>query len=318
MWTMIATWCMALEGIQQGSETLKKGGSASDAVEIAARAVEDNPWFKSVGFGGLPNEEMDVELDAGFMDGTTLGVGAVASIHDFANPISIARKLTNLETNCVLAGYGAERYASKEGFERKNMLTPRAKKLYFEKIEETRQTQNPYMGHDTVGVSAIDNNGHIAAGTTTSGLFLKKPGRVGDSPIVGSGFYADSEVGSANATGLGEDLMKGCVSYEIVRRMRDGETPQEACEHTVAELDERLKRCRGRSGDLSVIAIDKNGNWGAATNINGFSFVVASENTEPVVYTANYENGHTVFQPASKEWMAEYTRTHSAQVEETD
>ena len=312
MYRIIATWCMAKGGVEQACEMLKQNGNACDAVEMAAKAVEDNPWLRSVGYGGLPNSEMDVELVAGFMNGTTMGVGAVAGIHDFANPISIAKRLSNETTNCILAAEGAERFASHEGFERKNMLTERAKKQYWEKIEETKMTQNPYKGHDTVGVSVLDDQGNIAAGTTTSGLFLKRPGRIGDSPIIGSGFYADSEVGSANATGLGEDLMKGCISYEIVRRMKDGETPQEACDHAVKELNDKLKRSRGEVSDLSVVAIDKNGNFGAATNIDGFSFVTASNTQEPIVYVTSCRDGHTSYREADEQWLRTYAITHSA------
>lgn len=316
MWTIAATWRMALEGVTEAGKNLDQSGHASDAVELAAKAVEDNQWYKSVGYGGLPNEEMDVELDAGFMDGDTMDIGAVAGIHDFANPISIAHRLSHEDTNCILAAQGAERFASHEGFERKNMLTERAKRLYHEKVEESHTTQNPYKGHDTVGIVAVDQQGSIAAGTSTSGLFLKRPGRIGDSPIVGSGFYADSTVGAACATGLGEDLMKGCISYEIVRRMKNGESVQEACDHAVSELNQKLIQCRGKAGDLSVVAVDKAGNFGAATNIDGFSFVAAREGEEPVVYVTHAENGHTSYEKASEEWLAEYMSTHSAQVDQ--
>lgn len=318
MWTMIATWRMALEGVEKGSEMLAHGSNAEDAVEAAVRMVEDNPWYKSVGYGGLPNQEMDVELDSGFMNGSTMAIGAVAGIHDFANPISIARRLSKEDTNCIMAAEGAERFASHEGFERKNMLTERAKKLYRQKMQENAETQNPYKGHDTVGIAALDTQGNIVAGTSTSGLFLKRPGRIGDSPIVGSGFYADSQVGAASATGLGEDLMKGCISYEIVRRMQDGEAVQDACEHAVSQLHDKLVKCRGKAGDLSVIAVDKNGNFGAATNIDGFSFVVQRESEDAVVYVTSVKDGHTVYEKASEEWLKKYMSTHSAEVEKNE
>lgn len=315
-WTMVATWRMALEGVTEAGKQLNQKGNAFDAVEVAAKAVEDNQWYKSVGYGGLPNEEMDVELDAGFMNGDTMDIGAVAGIHDFVNPISIARRLSHEETNCVLAAQGADRFASHEGFERKNMLTPRAKRLYLEKVQEPHTTQNPYKGHDTVGIVAVDQKGSIAAGTSTSGLFLKRPGRVGDSPIVGSGFYADSSAGAASATGLGEDLMKGCISYEIVRRMKEGQSAQEACDQAVVELNQKLISCRGKAGDISVIAVSKNGDFGAATNIDGFSFVAAKEGEEPIVYVTHVENCHTTYEKASEKWLANYMSTHSAQVEQ--
>ena len=130
MWGIIATWRMAYEGIEKASEMLREGKDAGDAIETAVREVEDFPYYKSVGYGGLPNEEMEVELDAAYMDGDTLDIGAVAAIRDFANPVSIARRLSKEPVNNLLVGEGAEKYAHKEGFERKNMLTDRAKIHY--------------------------------------------------------------------------------------------------------------------------------------------------------------------------------------------
>lgn len=285
MWGIIATWRMALEGIEKASEILKKSGDAGDAIEIAIREVEDFPYYKSVGYGGLPNEDMEVELDAAFMDGDTLDIGAVAAIKDFANPISIARRLSKEKVNNLLVGSGAEKYAHKEGFERKNMLTKRAKIHYYNRIDEIKEQQiKPYSGHDTVGMVCLDLHGKMTSATSTSGLFMKKAGRVGDSPISGSGFYVDSKVGGASATGLGEDVMKGCLAYEIVRLMKDGIHPQEACETAVNMFDLELKQRRGQAGDMSLIAMNNKGQWGVATNIENFSFVVATATEKATVY----------------------------------
>lgn len=304
MWGMIATWRMAVEGITKGSEMLKNHGNAGDAIETAIREVEDFPYYKSVGYGGLPNEEMEVELDAAFMDGDTLDIGAVAAIRDFANPVSIARRLSHEKVNSLLVAEGAEKFAHKEGFERKNMLTDRAKAHYRKRVKEMTQTLKPYSGHDTVGMVCLDEQGKMTAATSTSGLFMKKKGRVGDSPIAGSGFYADSKIGGASATGLGEDLMKGCISYEIVRLMGEGLHPQEACEQAVNRLERELRERRGEAGDLSLIAMNNQGHWGVATNIEGFSFAVATESQEPTVYLVNRQpDGHCTFEVASQEWM---------------
>lgn len=313
-WAMIATWRMAVEGITEASEDLKNGGFAGDAIEKAIKAVEDFPYYKSVGYGGLPNEHCEVELDAAYMDGDTLSIGAVAGIKDYSNPISIARKLSEERFNCFLVGAGAEDYAHKEGFERKNMLTDRAKQHYKKKVKETLEKGlSPYDGHDTVGMIAVDKEGKMVAGTSTSGLFMKRKGRVGDSPVSGSGFYCDSEVGGASATGLGEDLMKGCISYEIVRLMKEGMHPQEACDKAVQDLNDKLTRKRGKSGDLSLVALNNKGEWGVATNIVGFSFSVVSEDEEPTVYVCNkQENGKTTYEKASEEWLQAYLdRIHS-------
>lgn len=313
MWGMIATWRMAVEGITEGSHILKNNGSAGDAIEVAIRAVEDFEYYKSVGYGGLPNEEMEVELDAAYMDGDTLDIGAVAAIKDFANPVSIARRLSKEKVNNVLVAEGAEKFAHKEGFERKNMLTDRAKIHYRNRVKEVREQEiKPYAGHDTVGMVCLDVHGKMTAATSTSGLFMKKKGRVGDSPISGSGFYVDSQVGGASATGLGEDLMKGCISYEIVRLMKEGMHPQDACEKAVNELDAKLKERRGQAGDLSLIAMNHKGEWGVATNIEGFSFTVVTEKEEPTVYLTKNVDGHCIHEVASQEWLDQYMKTRMA------
>lgn len=154
MWGMIATWSMAADGVAKGAELLKSGKNAGDATETAIRKVEDFPYYKSVGYGGLPNEEMEVELDAAYMDGDTLSIGAVAAIKDYANPVSIARRLSRETVNNLLVGEGAEKFAGKEGFERKNMLTDQAKERYYKRVQEIREKElKPYSGHDTVGVA---------------------------------------------------------------------------------------------------------------------------------------------------------------------
>lgn len=313
MWGIIATWRMAVEGISKAGVMLENGKCAGDAIETAIKEVEDFPFYKSVGFGGLPNEEMEVELDAAFMDGTTFDIGAVAAIKDFANPISIARRLSTEKVNNLLVGEGAEKFAHKEGFERKNMLTDRAKIHYKNRVKEVAELEiKPYSGHDTVGMVCLDNAEHMCAATSTSGLFMKKKGRVGDSPISGSGFYVDSKVGGASATGLGEDLMKGCISYEIVRLMKEGKRPQEACEIAVEQLDKELKERRGNAGDLSLIAMNNKGEWGVATNIEGFSFAVATAMQKPIVYLTKHIDGKCIHEEATQEWLDNYMQTRMA------
>ncbi len=316
MWGIIATWRMALEGITNGEKILRNGGSAGDALETAIKEVEDFPYYKSVGYGGLPNEEMEVELDAAFMDGDTMDVGCVAAIKDFKNPISIARRLSKEKVNSMLVGSGAEKFAHKEGFERMNMLSDRAKIHYENKVKELREFDlKPYDGHDTVGMVALDSYGKMVAGTSTSGLFMKKAGRVGDSPIAGSGFYVDSKVGGATATGLGEDLMKCCISYEIVRLMDSGMTPQEACDKAVKYYHEKLKERRGQAGDMSLVAMNNKGEWGVATNIEGFSFAVATMTEPPKVYLTKHIDGKSVHEIASKEWLDNYMKTRMSPLE---
>ncbi|WIV13354.1 N(4)-(beta-N-acetylglucosaminyl)-L-asparaginase [Proteiniborus sp. MB09-C3] len=297
-WGIIATWEMALEGVKHASYMLEKGLSAADSMEEAIKMVEDNPLYTSVGYGGLPNEKCEVELDAAFMDGNTLSVGAICGIKDFKNPISVARKLNEERFNIFLVGIGAEEYAQEKGFERKNMLTEESKKAWEKRVAEMKDKNlSPYDGHDTVGMVCIDKNENLVTGTSTSGLFMKRKGRVGDSPIPGSGFYADSEIGGATATGLGEDIMKGCMSYEVVRLMKEGLHPQKAAEKVVHEFSEKLEKRRGKAGAISIACMNKNGEWGVGTNVE-FTFVVATDKERPKVYIANRDGNKTAFQEA--------------------
>ncbi|MGL5279449.1 MAG: N(4)-(beta-N-acetylglucosaminyl)-L-asparaginase [Cetobacterium sp.] len=306
-WGMIATWRMASEGVTLGSEMLKNGGKCQDALEEAVKFVEDYPFYKSVGYGGLPNEECEVELDAAFMDGKTLSIGAVASIKDFKNPISIARKLSADRYNIFLVGAGAESYAHKNGFVRQNMLTERAKKTWELRVKEIQEKNlSPYDGHDTVCMIALDKDEDMAVATSTSGLFMKKKGRVGDSPVSGSGFYVDNEIGGAAATGLGEDIMKGCLSYEVVQRMKKGEHPMEAAQKAVDEFSETLRKRRGKAGEISIVAMNNKGEWGIGTNVE-FTFCVGTETEKPQVYISTpQENGEIKIEIASEEYMRAY------------
>ncbi len=307
-WGIIGTWRMALEGIMEAQSLLKDGKSSIDAIEIAVKMVEDCQEYRSVGYGGLPNEECEVELDAAFMDGDTFSIGAIGGIKDFKNPISIARRLMDERYNIFLVGQGAEKYAHRMGFERMNMLTEYSKGEWERKKSENKiDNLNSYDGHDTVGIVGLDRNGKMAVATSTSGLFMKRPGRIGDSPISGSGFYADSDIGGASATGLGEDIMKGCISYEIVRLMGEGLHPQDAAEKAVNNLNKKLIDRRGEAGDISVVCMNNKGQWGVATNTQKFSFVVATETEEPTVYIASFSNDRTTYVKATQEWINTHT-----------
>ncbi|MDO5089075.1 MAG: N(4)-(beta-N-acetylglucosaminyl)-L-asparaginase [Leptotrichiaceae bacterium] len=317
MWGIIATWCMAREGLEKAVRMLKNKEKAGEALETAIRDVEDFPYYKSVGYGGLPNEEMEVELDAAYMDGSNFDFGAVCAIKDFANPVSVAKKLSKLNENSMLVSTGAEAYAHREGFERKNMLTDRAKIHYKNRVKDIADYNlKPYSGHDTVGMVCLDMYGNIVSGTSTSGLFMKRKGRVGDSPIIGSGLYADSEIGGASATGLGEDIMKGIISYEIVRLMEAGADPQTACDKAVNKFEKKMLKKRGKIGDISVIAMNSKGEWGVATNIDNFSFVAANEISDVKIYRAKRINGKTIYEFASEEWIEEYMKKRTEPLEE--
>lgn len=223
---MIATWRMAYESVLHQWESLQQGKDAGEVCEAAIQEVENFANFISVGYGGLPNEEGVVQLDAGYMDGTTFETGAVAGMEGIKNPISVARKLSRERFNSMRISNGAKKYALENGFEESELLTDKAREMWEKRKEQVAAKEMvPYDGHDTVGMVVLDQQQHMVAGTSSSGLFMKKDGRVGDSPLPGSGFYADSDIGGAAATGLGEDLMKGVLSYEAVRKMEEGCSP---------------------------------------------------------------------------------------------
>ena len=214
-------------------------------------------------------------LDAGWMDGQTLRIGGVMAAENLRNPIRAARLLCGRETNCLLAGRGAEQFALNAGLPLRDMRTQSSQARWREAMQSLADEEplTAYRGHDTVCVIGLDAQGRMVAGTSTSGLFLKEPGRVGDSPIVGSGFYCDARYGAAAATGLGEDVMRGCLSYEIVSLMRRGADAQSACEEALRGLADRKRALGEDAGSISLIALSAQGGFGASTTLDVFPFV---------------------------------------------
>ena len=316
-WAAISTWSMSYDGLVKAGDMLKQGADAGDAVENLIKEVESYPLYKSVGYGGLPNENGVVQMDAAFMNGDTLSQGSVAAIENVKHAVSVARKLSLNKTNSFLVGEGATKFAMKNGFEMTNMLTERAKAIWQEKVKEQAQPGlHPYDGHDTVGAITLDQNNSMAAATSTSGLFMKKEGRIGDSPLSGSGFYADSNIGAAAATGLGEDIMKGCLSYEIVRKMSEGMSPQQACDAALYPFCHNLKHRYGQVGEISLIALNNKGEWGVATNVE-FPFCVACNDQDAKILMANPgKNNKTQIEPISQTWLDNYQKEINAPVGE--
>ena len=235
MWSTISTWPFSLQAVKKAAEILENGGNAVDAAEAGIRLVESDPTVDSVARGGWLNANGELELDAAFMNGDTLRVGAVAAVKGFEHPVTIARAVMEKSRHNILVGKGAEEFADKMGIERadeERMILPAARKLYEENIAKINEE---IKGHDTIGLIALDENGTIVCATSTSGASMKTPGRVGDSPIIGSGFYAQSGVGAAVATGLGEDIMRTCCCFRVVSLMEAGLTPQEAVEKAIAD-----------------------------------------------------------------------------------
>jgi isoaspartyl peptidase/L-asparaginase-like protein (Ntn-hydrolase superfamily) len=275
---VIATWEFACAGTKEAANILADHGSCLDAVEHVAKTVEADPDVESVGLGGFPNAEGVVELDAAIMRGNDLGFGAVAGIRHFLHPISIARKILSDTPYCMLVGMGAEQFAAQHGFQTGELLT---KKRRQEWQEHKRQRTGADRGHDTISVIALDLDGGMACGTSSSGLKMKHPGRVGDSPIIGAGLYADNDVGAAVATGVGEDIMKCCPCFYAVDLMRQGRVPQQAAETAVIHAHTRLARTQQRVGNIALLCADNRGVYGAAANHAGFGYCVASSTAQP-------------------------------------
>ncbi len=302
MIALIGTWRMCLEGAREGFSVLQAGGSAGDAVERAVIRVEDCPEISSVGYGGLPDRSGRVLLDAAYMDGCTLRVGGIMSAENIRNPISLARKLCGRNTDCVLAGWGAEQAAVSLGLPLRDMRTEASMRKWREAVAAQSPGTPAGQGHDTVCVLALDERGGMVAGASTSGLVMKEPGRVGDSPLIGSGFYCDARYGAAAATGLGEDIMRGCLSYETVSLMRRGASPSEACREALAGLAERKRSLGEDRGSISLIALDPRGNYGAATTLPVFPFA-AGHGEAVSLYTVSADDSRV--KPVTAEEIAD-------------
>lgn len=270
-----------------GWEILQAGGSALDAVEKAANVIEVDPEDTSVGYGGLPNEQGVVQLDASIMDGRTYSAGSVASLENIKTPSSVARLVMERTDHVMLVGPGALAFARSHGFQEEDLLTEKAREIWLRWRERHSDTDGygppdhlknrAGMGpgrdgdapldfhYGTTNVLAVDANGDLAGITTTSGRSWKIPGRVGDSPIIGAGLYVDNDVGAAGATGRGEDVIKSCASYYIVMRMAAGRSPQEACEDAIGMI---IHKYRNVNPDFvpgeKFVAINRDGEYGCA------------------------------------------------------
>ena len=301
MQKIISTWKMSYHGIELAKEALNAGKRMQEAIQIAIQDVESNPHFVSVGTGGLPNKEGKVQLDSAYMNGKDLSFGGIIEAETIKSPIAVSMDLAKHHVNCLLAGAGADQYALEHGFEQEEHLIPSSYERYL-KAKET--ALKAYDGHDTVCVIGYDS-GNVQVGVSTSGLFMKHPGRVGDSPIIGSGFYADDELGACAATGLGEDVMRGCLAIKVLLQAQTMPL-QQALEVTLDKHIQRMQKA-GRTCDaISLIAIDPQGNLGAVTNIAQFPFVIY-ENDEVQLYCAMYQNGKHDIIKCDEAWIRTYT-----------
>ena len=273
----ISTWDHGIKANKEAMKILLSNGSALDAVEAGVKLSEADPAIQSVGFGGRPDRDGSVTLDASIMDAQG-NAGSVAYLQDIKHPVSVARKVMELTDHVMLVGRGAKSFAISHGFEEENLLTEKSRKawLKWKKKSDENNISNPNDNHDTISLLVQDLDGKLAGACTTSGLAYKIPGRVGDSPIIGAGLYVDNEIGAAAATGLGEAVIKTAGSFLVVELMNQGYNPQKACEEALERIISR------HDGDpefqVAYIALRKDGELGAAAIQRGFKYALSKDN----------------------------------------
>jgi N4-(beta-N-acetylglucosaminyl)-L-asparaginase len=283
---LIATWPFGQQATDLALQTLEQGGDSLDAIEQGIRLIEHLGSDGSVGLAGRPNAAGYSQLDACIMSGPDHGAGSVAALEGIKHPISAARLVMEKNPHVMLVGEGARWFALEHGLESIDVSDLPAKKLDWEqaRLSGAPAPSPGERGHDTIGVLLRDTDGNLYGGCSTSGAGGKTPGRVGDSPILGSGLYVDNAVGAAAGTGLGENIMRYSATALIVELMRQGLTPQAACE----EMVHRIAATDPLGYDLSIcfIAVNKQGQTGAACSNDTFPFAITTRQ-ESVVHRIN-------------------------------
>jgi len=276
-----------IKAVEKAMAILKAGGSTLDAVVEGVTLVEDDPEDTSVGYGGLPNADGEVELDASVMHGPTGGAGAVGALKNIRNPAKVARLVMERTNRVFLVGEGALRFALAHGFPKENLLTERARQEWL-KWKEELNDQDDWVSppkkeeikpkersHGTINCLALDLRGDLSGVTSTSGLSFKMPGRVGDSPIIGAGLYLDNNVGAAGSTGNGEANIKVVGAHTVVELMRQGASPEQACLQTLERVVDLYK---GKPPNLNFYALNKKGQFAGAAIYKGGKFCVHQGN----------------------------------------
>lgn len=300
---VISTWDFGKAANAAAWEILNNQGRALDAVEAGVKIPEADPNIHSVGYGGLPDRDGYVTLDACIMDEKN-NCGSVMCLEYIVHPISVARLVMEKTPHIVLSGNGALQFALANGFKKTNLLTPESEKIWkqwlsnskyqpvinsenikYNDLDKNIKPGGPY-NHDTIGMLALDSIGNLSGACTTSGLAFKMHGRVGDSPIIGSGLFVDNEIGSATSTGVGEEVIRIVGSHLVVEYMRLGFSPRNACRKAVERI---VNRDPEKAKDLQVgfLALKKDGSFGAFCIQKGFTYAVHSD-SEDKIYESEY------------------------------
>lgn len=301
---VVSTWDFGKDANAASWKILSAGGRAIDAIEAGAKVPEADVNNQTVGYGGMPDRDGRVTLDACIMDEQG-NCGSVMCLEHIKHPISVARKIMEKTPHIILVAEGALKFALSEGFKKENLLTPSSEQAWKEWLKKTKyqpkinvenesykKQDDPAMpggkdNHDTIGIIALDGDGNLSGGCTTSGMAFKMPGRVGDSPVIGAGLFVDNEIGAATATGVGEEVIRCVGSHLVVELMRQGLGPTEACRQAVERIAKRNPE-RAKEIQVGFLALHKDGRHGAFALHKGFSYAVRSEGEEMMMQSGHY------------------------------
>jgi len=273
---VISTWNFGVQANGAAWEILNNKGRALDAVEAGVKIPEGDPKERSVGYGGRPDRDGRVTLDSCIMD-EFANIGSVACLEYIKHPISVARAVMEKTPHVMLVGDGALQFALSQGFIKENLLVEESEKEWKEWLKTSQYKPIANIeNHDTIGMIALDSFGNLSGACTTSGMAFKMHGRVGDSPIIGAGLYVDNEIGAATATGHGEEVIRIAGCHLVVELMRQGKSPQKACEEAVSRIVKLTKNRNKNLKDIQVgfIALNKKGEYGAYCIQGGFNYAV--------------------------------------------
>jgi len=297
---VVSTWDAGIDANKAAWKVLSGGGRALDAVEEGVKVTEASRSC-CVGLGANPDRDGFVTLDASIMD-EFFNCGSVAFLERIKHPVSVARRVMEKTPHVMLVGSGAQQFAIAEGFPlEEEKLSPEAREAYDQWLKKSEykpeinieskkghgpftpvQLENGEWNHDTIGMVAIDANGNLSGSCTTSGMAFKMRGRVGDSPIIGSGLFVDNEVGACTATGQGEDVIRISGSHTVVELMRQGLSPEQACKKAIERIV-RIKKDKAKEIQVAFLALNKKGEVGTYAIQKGFSYAIRNKTTEKLI-----------------------------------